>query len=52
MKSSALKLVVDNQPRKPKGEDLMKQSRKMACRNFRQTLRSTRGKEEYLNEII
>jgi len=51
MKRTELKLVIDNQPAAKK-KDLKKQFKKMQCRAFRQALRSARGREEYLNEII
>lgn len=49
MKKAELKLVVNNQPVK---KDRKKQAKKMQCRAFRQALRTARGREEYLNEII
>lgn len=54
MKKTELKLVIDNQPaaKKAKKKDLKKQFKKMQCRAFRQALRTARGREEYLNEII
>ena len=50
MGETKLKLVVDNQPVKKK--DRKKQAKKMQCRIFRQRLRSSRGREEYLDDII